>query len=91
MNKKELIARVQRHMGIGCTRQTATATVDAVLTSIVKLSAQGTLRLHNFGSFSQKTRPARQGHHPLSGEPLSIPASQGLHFSASAKLLRRFQ
>lgn len=52
MNKKQLIARVQRYMGPGATGSTASAAVEAVLSSIQK-NAQTVPKLHivGFGTF----------------------------------------
>lgn len=52
MNKKQLIARVQRYMGPGATISTASAAVEAVLSSIQK-NAQTVPKLHiaGFGTF----------------------------------------
>jgi len=86
MNKNQLVARVQRHMGMGCTRDTARATVNAVLTSIAKVSRAQKLQLRGFGTFYHKQKPARLGHHPLSGELLHIAARSELHFRASTHL-----
>ncbi len=87
MNKKQLIARVQAHMGVGCTRETARAALDAVLASIVRLSEADTVQLHHFGRFSRKIRSERVGHHPITNEAVLIRGGQQLHFSPSAKLL----
>lgn len=59
MNKKQLIARVQRYMGPGATRNTASAAVEAVLTSI-QLAAETDTKLHisHFGTF--RSTPAEK-------------------------------
>ena len=55
MNKKQLIARVQRYMGPGATRSTASAAVEAVLASI-SAEAQNETGVHikRFGTFAYK-------------------------------------
>lgn len=56
MNKKQLIARVQRYMGPGATRSTASAAVEAVLTSISAAAKnENGIRLKRFGTFVYKT------------------------------------
>ena len=52
MNRKQLIARVQRYMGPGATRNTASAAVEAVLSSIEQ-AAHSAPKLHvaHFGTF----------------------------------------
>ncbi len=87
MNKRQLIARIQAHMGVGCTRETATAALEAVLESIVRLSHDEVVQIQRFGRFSQKERQARMGHHPLTNEPVLIRGGKELHFSASDKIL----
>lgn len=62
MNKKELISHVQRAMGPGATRRTATAAVDAVLESIVALAHREPLHLTGFGTFSRRTHEASEGY-----------------------------
>lgn len=66
MNKKELIARVQRYMGPGATRSTASAAVKAVLSSIQTAAANNPkLHIARFGTFEQNAaqrltfRPAK--------------------------------
>lgn len=86
MNKNQLVARVQRHMGMGCTRDTARATVDAVLSSIAKASREEKLQFRGFGTFQHKKKSARIGHHPLSGKSIQIAARSELHFRASSHL-----
>lgn len=62
MNKKELIAHVQRFMGPGATRRTATAAVDTVLSSIVALSQREPVHLAGFGTFSRRTHESSVGY-----------------------------
>ena len=55
MNKKQLIARVQRYMGPGATRSTASAAVEAVLASIARGAAEEKgVRIQKFGTFRKK-------------------------------------
>lgn len=59
MNKKQLIARVQRYMGPGATRSTASAAVEAVLASIINGSADAKgVHITRFGSFRKKITSA---------------------------------
>ncbi len=56
MNKRELIARVQRYMGAGASRDAARAAVNAVLESIL-LSARTTrVPISKLGVFEYKER-----------------------------------
>lgn len=57
MNKKQLIARVQRYMGPGATRNTASAATEAVLLSILKATEQSDkLYITRFGTFQRNKR-----------------------------------
>jgi len=57
VNKKQLIARVQRYMGPGATRNTASAATEAVLLSILKAASQSDkLYITRFGTFSINKR-----------------------------------
>ena len=67
MNKRELIARVQRHMGAGATRDAATAAVNAVLAAIVQQAAAGRAAIPHFGAFSY--RPPRSATRRLAFAP----------------------
>ena len=91
MNKKQLIARVQRYMGPGATRATASAAVEAVLASIQLATSEADDKLHlaHFGTFQRLLRPARQGYDINTGTLRSIPARQILTFTPSKHLLRQ--
>ena len=80
MNKKQLIARVQRYMGPGATQKAASAAVDAVLSSILSQVAEEKIHIAHFGTFETVHRPARTGAHPISGETITIPAHSRLTF-----------
>ena len=75
MNKKQLITRVQRYMGPGATRKTASAAVEAVLSSIRKESREHVVHIAHFGV--------------LNGETIIIPQHKRLIFRPSGKLTRR--
>lgn len=68
MNKKQLIARVQRYMGPGATRSTASAAVEAVLASIINGSSDAKgVHITRFGTFFKKTKA--DGNAKLSFQP----------------------
>lgn len=73
-------------MGPGATRNAASAAVDAVLASILKLAQQEKLHIARFGTFETVHRPARSGAHPISGETITIPAHSRLTFRPSKGL-----
>ena len=86
MNKKELIAQVQRNMGPGATRSTASAAVEAVLASIRLAAQQEKLHIAHFGTFEQVHRPARQGFDINTRAMRDIPEKTELTFRASSRL-----
>ncbi|MFI3244495.1 MAG: HU family DNA-binding protein [Akkermansia sp.] len=84
MNKTQLIARVQRNMGMGSTRDSARAAVDAVLSSIAEASQQERIELRGFGSFFHQKKAARRLLHPSTKEEIILPARSELQFKASS-------
>ena len=90
MNKKQLIARVQRYMGPGATRATASAAVEAVLASIRLATAETDARLHiaHFGTFERVERASRQGYDINTGAMRHIPARSELTFKAARGLIQ---
>ena len=81
MNKKQLIARVQRYMGPGATQSTASAAVEAVLGAVLALSAEERLHITRFGSFEQRLCPARRAYSIPRGEAVQLPPRMRLSFT----------
>ena len=69
-------------MGPGTTRSTASAAVEAVLGSILTLTAQGE-RLHitRFGTFQRRECPPRRAYHIPAGQVQQLPAQRKLAFT----------
>lgn len=88
MNKKELIAHVQRAMGPGATRRTASAAVDAVMESIALLAHREPLHLMGFGTFSRRTHAASMGYDIPHASMKERAAYSTLEFRAAKKLLK---
>lgn len=90
MNKKELLARVQRYMGPGTTRSTAAAAVEAVLGSVLALTQEPGQRLQitHFGAFERVRRPARRAYHIPSGQFIELPPRTRLTFTPSYRFPR---
>lgn len=80
--KQDLIDHV---VAKGYGRRTAEGAVAAVLDGISALAAQDRLTLRGFGSFETRTRAARTGRNPRTGEAISLAASSSLAFSAARK------
>ena len=61
--------------------------VDAVFEAVSEALANGEeVRIFGFGTFGTRSRPARTGRNPLTGERLSIQASTAPVFKPSQKL-----
>ena len=74
MNRSELHNRVTERTGLE--PSTAKDVVDAVFEVIAKTLASGEdARVTGFGVFGTRTRPARAGRNPRTGESVSIAAS----------------
>ncbi len=85
MTKAELIAAVASKAGL--TKSAAEAAVGAITESITESLSNGDkVTLVGFGSFSTSERKARTGRNPKTGQPIQIPASKGVRFSAGAAL-----
>ena len=84
MNKSELIARLEGHLG---GRSAAAAALDSVLGEITRAVAAGErVTLTGFGTFERVERPARTGRNPRTGEPLELAASATPKFHPGAAL-----
>ncbi len=85
MTKAELISAVAEKSGL--TKTAAEAAVAAITASITESLAGGDkVTLVGFGSFAASERQARTGRNPKTGEPIQIPASKGVRFTAGAGL-----
>ncbi|MFL4499533.1 HU family DNA-binding protein [Weissella sp. MSCH1] len=74
-NKQELVNDVATTTGL--TKKDATAAVDAVFASIQDNLAKGDkVQLIGFGNFEVRTRAARKGRNPQTGEEIEIAASK---------------
>ncbi|MDH4109370.1 MAG: HU family DNA-binding protein [Gammaproteobacteria bacterium] len=85
MNKGELIESVAAAAGLS--RADATRAVDAVLDSVTRaLSGGSSVSLVGFGTFTVKSRAARTGRNPRTGEAIQIAASRVPGFKAGKAL-----
>ena len=85
MNKTELIAAVAEQASI--TKKDAEKAIAAVINSITNAMADGDkVQLVGFGTFEVRTRDARQGKNPRTGEIINIPASKVPAFKAGKAL-----
>ena len=85
MNKTELVAAVAAKAELS--KKDAEAAVKAVIDSVTEALADGDkVALVGFGTFEVKTRAARTGKNPRTGEAISVPASKVPSFKAGAAL-----
>lgn len=85
MTKRELIIRVAGKLGI--TQGDAAAIVEGVFDAITKSLVEGKRwELRDFGVFEVKTRAARLGRNPRTGEQVPVPERQVVSFRAGKKM-----
>ena len=85
MNKNDLIDAVAERTSLA--KSDAARAVEAVLGSITEAMQKGdAVTLSGFGTFATKSRAARTGRNPRTGEPIEIPASKVPGFKAGKGL-----
>jgi DNA-binding protein HU-beta len=85
MNKSELVEAVADHADL--TRAAAARAVDAVLNNVTAALKQGDqVTLVGFGTFEVRSRKARTGRNPQTGEEIKIKASRSPTFKAGKAL-----
>ena len=85
VNKTEIAGRVADRIGVG--RSAAGDAVDTVFEAIAETLAKGEdVRIVGFGTFGTRSRPARTGRNPRTGESLNISASTTPTFKAGKPL-----
>ena len=85
MHKPELAAAISEIAGLDS--DDAQEILSIILDEITLALSRGrTVTLIGFGSFVCKHHAARQGHHPVSGDPITIAAANTVHFRAGKKL-----
>jgi DNA-binding protein HU-beta len=85
MNKADIIDKV--HEVVGGTRADAERAVETAIDSIVASLKKGNeVSIAGLGIFSSKTRNARTGRNPRTGESIDIPAMRVPKFRAAKAL-----
>ena len=88
MNKSEIGDRLANRLGLS--KAVAKDAVDGVFEAIREALATGEeVRIAGFGRFATRSRAARTGRNPQTGEVLSIPASKTPSFKAGKALQGR--
>jgi integration host factor subunit beta len=89
MIKSELIARLAAE-NPHLTHRDVERVVNVVLDGMVgALSDGGRVELRGFGAFSVRSRPARAGRNPRTGEAVSVPAKHVPFFKSGKELRER--
>jgi len=87
MNKGQLVEAVQTALGDDTSKRGAEEAVAAVLDAIANgVRSDGTVQLIGFGTFNVKSRAARMGRNPKTGEAMQIKASKTVGFKPSSAL-----
>ena len=74
MNKSQIADRLAGRMGLS--KSAAAGAVDAVFETIGEALAKSEdVKIPGFSTFTTRSRPARTGRNPRTGEAVSIPAS----------------
>jgi len=85
VNKPELIASVAERAEM--TKKDAETAIDAIFASIQEaLVKKDKVQLLGFGTFEVRSREARKGRNPQTGEEITIPASVAPVFKAGKGL-----
>jgi DNA-binding protein HU-beta len=85
MNKSDLIQSVVEKTGL--TKKDSASAVDAMLEGISNSLAKGAkVQLVGFGTFEVRSRNARDGRNPATGETIKIKASKAPAFKAGKAL-----
>ncbi|MFC5650819.1 HU family DNA-binding protein [Paenibacillus solisilvae] len=85
MNKTELIAKVAELTDLS--KKDASKAVDAVFDAVSDaLQGGDKVQLVGFGNFEVKSREARKGRNPQTGQEIDIPASKIPTFKAGKSL-----
>ncbi len=85
MNKTQLIQKIAENGNM--TKKDAEAALNAVVAAISEAVAAGEkVQVSGFGSFDVKTRDARTGRNPKTGEAVEIAASKRIVFTAAQAL-----
>ncbi len=89
MIKSELITRMA-DQNPHLTQRDIERIVNVIFEEIsAALSAEGRIELRGFGSFTVKRRSARVGRNPRTGEVVSVPEKNVLHFKTGKDLRKR--
>ncbi len=85
MLKKELVDKISDNLALH--KQDVNVAVDIILDSMAEALAEGRrVELRGFGSFSTRSRKARQTKNPRTGVMMDIGERKTIHFTMSKSL-----
>ena len=85
MRKPELVAAIADQADLS--KDQAAQALSAIIEQITQaMERQETVNLIGFGSFTQRSRSARTGKNPQTGQPMDIPASNTVAFKPGKSL-----
>ncbi len=85
MRKPELVAAIADQADLS--KEQAAQALSAIIDQITQaMERQETVNLIGFGSFVQRSRGARTGKNPQTGQPMEIPASNTVAFKPGKSL-----
>ena len=85
MNKSDLITSVSENTGVA--RNMLEVVFGRIFNNIESALSDGDqVAIHGFGTFSVKTRAARQGRNPRTGDAIDIPESRVITFKPAKTL-----
>ena len=85
MNRTDLAAHIATRTSLS--KADADAAMSAVFSAIAEALGRGeTIQIAGFGTFSTRSRPARRGRNPRTGESIAIAASNTPSFKAGKRL-----
>ncbi|HEY5685279.1 MAG TPA: HU family DNA-binding protein [Acidimicrobiia bacterium] len=94
MNKTEMAQKLAKKTDL--TQAKAAEVIDAIFSTksgegiiAVELDAGRKLSIAGFGTFATKSRAARKGRNPATGQEIIIPARKYAHFAAAKGLKDR--
>lgn len=88
MNKKELLEAITKnHTGNAVSKKAVADIIDDAFAAIAKgIKKTGRFSFPGFGTFTVKSRAARKGRNPQTGEAIKIKASRAVKFKAAPAL-----
>lgn len=88
MTKKDIVSKIAEETGIKQidVKKVVQRTLDAIIDSLGKGE---TIELRNFGVFKVKSRGARMGRNPRTGEKVPVPPKKVVGFKAGLVMKQR--